>query len=105
MSRQTRPSRGPSPIVKGPSPDDWRLVEVLEDQVEHLRVQLAAKRDANRENRCLLAALERILAIEAARDRPQAPESAPEAPRGAGDGAGGASDGRTGDRGAASVVG
>jgi hypothetical protein len=55
-------------------PDDReRLVEALREQVADLRTQLAAERDANSENRRLLAAaLERIPAIEA----PESPESA-----------------------------
>jgi hypothetical protein len=53
--------------------DQSELVESLQDQITYLRQQLAAERDANSENRRLLAAaLERIPAIEA----PEAPESA-----------------------------
>jgi hypothetical protein len=54
-------------------PDDrTQLVEALKNEISHLREQLAAERDANSENRRLLAAaLERIPAIEA----PEASES------------------------------
>jgi len=50
-----------------------------------LREQLALEREANRENRRLLAAaLERIPPqLEASRDEPQAPETAPETSKGA----------------------
>jgi hypothetical protein len=49
--------------------EDSPMVEVLKDQVAHLRDQLDKEREANRENRRLLAAaLERIPAIEAPQD-------------------------------------
>ena len=53
------------------------LVESLEDQVQFLREQLAAEREANRENRRLLAAaLDRIPELEPAREAtPEASES------------------------------
>src|SRR5215204_6800788 len=52
------------------------LVESLEDQVQFLREQLAAEREANRENRRLLAAaLERIPEIEPAREAPEPREA------------------------------
>ncbi len=61
-----------------------RYARSLEDQIEYLRAQLDAERDANRENRRLLAAaLERIPAIEAPRDEPGSPERSPEASEGA----------------------
>jgi hypothetical protein len=54
--------------------DRERLVEALREQVADLREQLAAERDANSENRRLLAAaLERIPAIEAPEDTGEAP--------------------------------
>jgi hypothetical protein len=69
------------------------LVESLQDQVEYLREQLEREREANRENRRLLAAaLERILPqLEAPREAPpEAPESpeslGPTAPTDAGEG-------------------
>jgi hypothetical protein len=47
------------------------LVESMQDQIEYLRLQLDKEREANRENRRLLAAaLERIPAIEAPPDTP-----------------------------------
>jgi hypothetical protein len=58
--------------------DRERLVEALREQVADLRAQLAAERDANSENRRLLAAaLERIPAIEPP-ETPESPESAGE---------------------------
>jgi hypothetical protein len=49
-----------------------------------LREQLAAEREANRENRRIIAGLvQRIPELEAAPEPPQAPESAPEASEGA----------------------
>jgi hypothetical protein len=62
------------------SPNSDALVESLQDQVEYLRAQLEREREANRENRRLLAAaLERIPPqLEAPRDTP--PES-PVSPR------------------------
>ena len=52
----------------------------LKDRIASLERQLEDARTTNRENRRLLAAaLERIPAIEAPEDRPQAPESAPDA--------------------------
>jgi hypothetical protein len=61
-----------TPHADEPS-DQSELVESLQDQITYLRQQLAAERDANSENRRLLAAaLERIPAIEA----PESPESA-----------------------------
>ena len=54
--------------------DQSELVESLQDQITYLRQQLAAERDANSENRRLLAAaLERIPAIE-----PPEPQEYPE---------------------------
>jgi hypothetical protein len=51
------------------------IVEVLRDEVEHLRRQLDEEREANRENRRLLAAaLERIPELEPAQEAPEAPE-------------------------------
>lgn len=80
--RQSEAGQGPSQTVEGPS-DDSRLVEVLKDQVEHLRAQIAAEREVNRENRRLLAAaLERIPAIEATRESRAEPETVPDAPEG-----------------------
>jgi len=53
------------------------LVESLEDQVQFLREQLALEREANRENRRLLAAaLERIPELEPVKEpRPEATEA------------------------------
>jgi hypothetical protein len=53
------------------------LVESLQDQVEYLRDQLEREREANRENRRLLAAaLERIPAIELPSEPREFPETA-----------------------------
>ena len=55
------------------------VVELLEDQVQYLRIQLDAEREANRENRRLLAAaLERIPELEPARESPPGPREEPE---------------------------
>jgi len=55
------------------------LVDVLQDQVQYLRIQLDAEREANRENRRLLAAaLERIPELEPAREAPAEPREEPE---------------------------
>jgi hypothetical protein len=58
------------------------LVESLQDQVEYLREHLDREREANRENRRLLAAaLERIPPqLEAPSEPPGAPETAAEEP-------------------------
>jgi hypothetical protein len=58
------------------------LVESLQDQVEYLREQLAREREANSENRRLLAAaLERIPPqLEASTEQLSAPEMATEQP-------------------------
>ena len=65
------PSGGPS--------DQSGLVESLQDQVSYHRGQLEAEREAGRrKDHLLAAALERIPAIEAPRDKPQAPETASE---------------------------
>ena len=63
------------------------LVESLQDQISYLREQLDREREANRENRRLLAAaLERIPAIEAppeaSPDTRESPVSAAEEPSG-----------------------
>jgi hypothetical protein len=61
------------------------LVESLQGQVEYLREQLDREREANRENRRLLAAaLERIPPqLEAPSEPPEAPETATGEPEGA----------------------
>lgn len=54
------------------------LIESLQDQIRYLREQLDAEREANRENRRLLAAaLERIPELEPAREPPREPREAP----------------------------
>jgi hypothetical protein len=56
-----------------------RLVETLERQNEFLQRQLEAEREANRENRRLLAAaLERIPEIEAPREPRESPQTGTE---------------------------
>jgi hypothetical protein len=59
----------------------------LTDQTELvavLREQLAAEREANRENRRIIAGLvQRIPELEAPRDEPHAPETSPETSEGA----------------------
>ena len=62
-----------------PSPDESRLVEVLEDQNAYLREQLAAEREANRENRRIIIALtSRVPELEASREPPQPEREAAE---------------------------
>jgi hypothetical protein len=57
------------------------LVEELRERVRFLERQVEEERDANRENRRLLAAaLERIPEIEAPRDEPESPERGGEEP-------------------------
>ena len=59
---------------------DGALVEVLRDQVAHLKEQLDAERRANDENRRLLAGLiERVPALEAPADAPAPAEARGEA--------------------------
>jgi predicted ArsR family transcriptional regulator len=68
-----------------PVPDSVpdKYVASLEDQVESLREQLAAEREANRENRRIIIALtSRIPELEASREPPQSPTPAPEASEG-----------------------
>ena len=64
------------------SPNSEALVESLQDQVEYLRDQLEREREANRENRRLLAAaLERIPPqLEAPREAPAEAQESPESP-------------------------
>jgi hypothetical protein len=64
------------------SPNGNALVESLQDQVGYLRDQLEREREANRENRRLLAAaLERIPPqLEAPRESPPEPRETPESP-------------------------
>ena len=68
-----------------PVPDSVpdKYVASLEDQVESLREQLAAEREANRENRRIIIALtSRIPELEASREPPQSPTPSPEASEG-----------------------
>jgi hypothetical protein len=69
-------SRRPSPTVEGPSPDQSELVEVL-------KAQLEAEREANRENRRIIAGLiQRVPELEPPRDEPHGPETVAEEPEG-----------------------
>lgn len=69
---------GPTQSRQAPSAPD--IIEVLRTQVDDLREQLRAEREANRENRRLLAAaLERIPEIESSE---QTQEADPQAPGG-----------------------
>jgi excisionase family DNA binding protein len=57
------------------------FVDSLQDQIEYLREQLDKEREANRENRRLLAAaLERIPELEASSEPRESPETATEEP-------------------------
>ena len=85
-TRQDQPETGNDQITAGHRPDrlgnQEQLVESLLDQVTYMREQLAAEREANRENRRLLAAaLERIPAIESP-ETLQAPETVAGDPEG-----------------------
>jgi hypothetical protein len=63
----------------GLAADQSRLVEALQDQIEHLRRQLDEANRANAEHRRLLAAaLERIPEIEAPQEPSDGPETAAE---------------------------
>ncbi len=56
--------------------DPSMVVEILREQVEHLRRELAEEREANRENRRLLAAaLERIPELEPASEARESSEN------------------------------
>jgi predicted ArsR family transcriptional regulator len=60
-----------------------KYVASLEDQVESLREQLAAEREANRENRRIIIALtSRVPELEASREPPRSPTPSPEASEG-----------------------
>jgi hypothetical protein len=63
--------RSPSPTVGGPSPDQSELVEVL-------KAQLEAEREANRENRRIIAGLIRVPELEPPRGAPRATETVAE---------------------------
>jgi len=64
---------------QGDRPTTADLVQVLKDQVEHLRQQLDEAHRANAEHRRLLAAaLERIPELEPARETPSEPRESPE---------------------------
>jgi predicted ArsR family transcriptional regulator len=68
-----------------PVPDSVpdKYVASLEDQVESLREQLAAEREANRENRRIIIALtSRVPELEASREPPRSPTPSPEASEG-----------------------
>ena len=57
------------------------LIDSLKDQVQHLRHELDAEREANRENRRIIAGLiERIPELEAPRDASGSPEKPAEEP-------------------------
>jgi len=71
---------GPSATAEDPSGDtsgQEQVVEVLRDQVEHLREQLDRAEERDRENRRIIAALtQRIPELEA----PSEPRESPETP-------------------------
>ena len=79
--RRLEASRGPSETGEGPSPDQSRLVESLEDQVEYLRDQLGEEREARRRADMLLARLAEANASMAREIRElAAPERSPDGP-------------------------
>jgi hypothetical protein len=72
-------SRGPSATSHRPSDDQSERIEDFREQVAYLRDQLQAERQAHAEARRIIAGLvERIPAIEAPRDEPEAPETVEE---------------------------
>jgi hypothetical protein len=72
---------GPSETSRGPSPDQSELVGELRGRVEDLRDQLQAERQAHAEARRIIAGLvERLPAIEAPQEPPEAAETVEEEP-------------------------
>ena len=78
-----RTQTGARPDADQP-PDRSRLIEVLEDQIEHLRQQLAEEREARRRADTILAQLSAANAEQArtirAIEAPREPRDAPQAP-------------------------
>jgi len=73
----------PSATQQDPSPDETQDMSAKDETIAILREQLAAERKANQENRrLLLAALERIPAIEApeSTETPAAPDPGTQTP-------------------------
>jgi hypothetical protein len=72
-------SRGPSSTSHRPSDDQAERIEDFREQVAYLREQLQGERQAHAEARRIIAGLvERIPAIEAPADTPEASETAEE---------------------------
>ena len=66
---------------EAPIGERGELVEELRDRVRSLELAVESEREANRENRRIIAALtSRIPQLEAPRDEPHAPETAAEEP-------------------------
>ncbi len=76
---QTRPHADPTTNqTSDPMSDQTALVEVLRDQVDYLREQLAQEREANRENRRIIAGLvQRVPELEPTRETPPEPRESP----------------------------
>ena len=74
----TRPHDEPTPNqTTDPTPDQTVLVEVLHEQVAYLRDQLDQEREANRENRRIIAGLvQRVPELEAPPEEREEPETA-----------------------------
>ena len=69
------------------STDQSELVEVLRDQVAHLREQLDQEREANRENRRIIAGLvQRVPELEPVREAPSEPRGSSETASGSTEG-------------------
>src|SRR5215207_8287174 len=69
-----RPTTNNDQPTTSQTPDQSALVEVLRDQVQYLREQLSEEREANRENRRIIAGLvQRVPELEPAREAPPEP--------------------------------
>jgi hypothetical protein len=63
----------------GQPPDQGDLLEVLREQLEYMREQLNQERDANRENRRIIAGLvQRVPELEAASEQRESPQTSSE---------------------------
>ena len=73
------PTRSNVDPTSNQTPEQTALVEVLHEQVAYLREQLDQEREANRENRRIIAGLvQRVPELESAPKPPESPETATE---------------------------
>ncbi len=73
------PTRSNIDPTTNQTPEQTALVEVLHEQVAYLREQLDQEREANRENRRIIAGLvQRVPELESAPKPPESPETATE---------------------------